>query len=153
MPNADPCLSHLSHVSEECFEAVLKELGTLAQIALLDPLLQIEVVLGNPDVPLKVPGAPTWAFPVHREAWIRDFVEVRPETTVLLLLFQPDIDLLPKEEVMEDLRHELGHAFLYLRDPEATEDCAAADEEWKRCTQLEDLIEPRDAFDYLSASS
>ena len=41
---------------------------------------------------------------------------------------------------MEDMRHELGHVLLYLRDSDATDDCAAADEEWKRSTQLEDLI-------------
>jgi hypothetical protein len=41
---------------------------------------------------------------------------------------------------MADLRHELGHALLYLRDPRAKNDCSAADEEWKRCTQLENLV-------------
>lgn len=120
---------------EECFESVLNELGP-ARIALLDPRLQIEVVLGNPDVPPKAPGAPTWAFPVHRQEWIREFVDVRPATRVLLLLFQPDIELLPKEEVIADLRHELKHALLYLREPEASDDCVAADDEWKRWTQL-----------------
>ncbi|HEY6253084.1 MAG TPA: hypothetical protein VI685_24255 [Candidatus Angelobacter sp.] len=124
---------------EECFESVLKELGTLARIALLDPHLQTEVVIGNSDVPSQAPGAPTWAFPVHRQEWIKEFVDVRPATRVLLLLFQPDIELLPREVVTEDLRHELGHAFLYLRDP-ANDDCAAADEEWKRATRMEDFI-------------
>ena len=127
-------------IVEECFESVLKELGTVARIALLDPRLQIEVVLGNPDKPTTTPGAPTWAFPVHRQQWITEFIDVRPATKVLLLLFQPDIELLPEEEVLEDLRHELGHAFLYLHDPEAEEDCVAADEEWERCTQLEDFL-------------
>ncbi len=128
-------------VVEDLFECVLQELGFVAQIALLDPRLQIEAVPVDtdapvdPDVPVEGDGSPSWAFPVHRHQWIKQFVEVRPATTVLLLLFQPDILHLPKEEVMEDLRHELGHAFLYLRDPEAIEDCAAADEEWKRCTQ------------------
>lgn len=125
---------------EECLESVLKELDTFARIALLDPCLQIEVVSGNPDVPVKAPGAPTWAFPVRQQEWIKEFVEVRPATQVLLLLFKLDIQLLSKEEVLADLRHELGHAFLYLRDPGATEDCFAADEEWKRCTQVDNLM-------------
>jgi hypothetical protein len=128
---------------EECFESVVKELPTVSRIALLDPRLQIEVVPledDEPAAPVEDPGAPTWAFPVHRQKWIKEFVEVRPATRVLLLLFQRDIKRLPKEEVIEDLRHELGHALLYLRKPKAKNDCAAADEEWKRCTQLEDLI-------------
>lgn len=125
---------------EDCFDSVLQELGTDARLALLDPHLQIEVVVGNGYVPSPVPDAPTWAFPVHRQEWINDFVYVRSDTNVLLLLFHPDIELLPKEEVMEDLRHELGHTFIYLRDLQAEEDCDAAEEEWKRCTQLQDFI-------------
>ena len=125
---------------EDCFGSVLQELETDARIALLDPHLQIEVVLGNPVVPSQGPGAPTWAFPVHRNDWISEFVDVRPSTSVLLLLFQPDIDLLHKEEVMEDLRHELGHTFIYLRDPDATEDCDAMDAEWKRRSQQDFII-------------
>ncbi|MGA2387648.1 MAG: hypothetical protein ABSF97_01725 [Candidatus Sulfotelmatobacter sp.] len=120
---------------EDCFESVLQELGIVAQAALLDPRLQIEAVPVDPDVTVEGDGCPSWAFPVHRHQWIKEFVEVRPATTVLLVLFQPDIVHLPEEEVMEDLRHEFGHAFLYLRDPDAKDDCAAADEEWKRCTQ------------------
>jgi hypothetical protein len=119
---------------EKCFDSVVEELGILAQVALLDPRLQMEVVTVEGD------GYPTWAFPVHRHKWIAKFIEVRPATTVLLLLFQPEFVHQPEEKLMEDLRHELGHAFLYLRDLEVKDDCAAADEEWKRCTQLNDLI-------------
>ncbi len=123
-------------VVEDYFESVVQELGILAQTALLDPRLQIEAVPVDSDVTLEGDGCPSWAFPVHRQQWINEFVEVRPATTVLLVLFQPDMVHLPKEEVMQDLRHEFGHAFLYLRDPEATDDCAAADSEWKRrCTR------------------
>jgi hypothetical protein len=46
---------------------------------------------------------------------------------------------MPREEVMEDLRHELGHVLLYLRDPEAIDDCSAADEEWERATRMENF--------------
>ncbi len=117
---------------EDCLESAVKEVGTVARIALLDPRLQIEVV--------RVDGGdcPTWACQVHRYEWIKRFVEVRPATRILLVLSEPAIERLPKEEVMEDLRHELGHVFLLLRD--AKDDCVAADEEWKRCTQLEDFI-------------
>lgn len=125
-------------VVEDCLESVLKELGIVAQIALLDPRVQIEVT------PVEGDGYPTWACPVHRYEWIKQAVEVKPATRILLLLFQPNIERLPKEEVMEDLRHEVGHVFLYLRDPDATDDCVGADAEWKRCTQLEDLIVPGD---------
>ena len=121
---------------EKCFDSAVEELGILAQVALLDPRLQIEAVPVGPDVPEEGDGCPSWAFPVHRYHWIEEFVEVRPETTVFLVLFQPDIVHLPREEVMEDLRHELGHAFLYLRDPEAKDDCAAADEEWKDALKI-----------------
>lgn len=120
---------------EKCFDSAVEELGIVAQIALLDPRLQIEAVPVDPDMPGEGDGCPSWAFPVHRHQWIKEFVEVRPATRVLLVLFQPDIVQLPEEEVMEDLRHDLGHAFLYLQDPGAKDDCAAADEEWKRCTQ------------------
>ncbi len=119
---------------EQCFEAVIGELGILAQVALLDPRLQIEVT------PVEGDGYPTWACLVDRYEWIKQAVEVRPATRILLLLFQPNIERMPKEEVMTDLRHELGHVFLYLRDPEAADDCAAADEEWERATRMEDFI-------------
>ncbi|HXJ89471.1 MAG TPA: hypothetical protein VMS18_21835 [Candidatus Binatia bacterium] len=120
-------------VVEDCFESVLKELPTISRIALLDPRLQIEVV------PLDGGDFPTWACRVHHHEGIKRKLEVRPDTGILLLLSQPAIEHLPREAVIEDLRHELGHVLLYLRDPEATDDCSAADEEWKRCTQPEDL--------------
>jgi hypothetical protein len=132
---------------QECFESVVQQLGIVGQVALLDPRLQIEAVPVNDDMPLEEFGAPSGAFPVQKQKWITKIVDVRPATEVLLLLFRPDIERLSKDEVMDDLRHELGHAFLYLREPEATDDCAAADEEWKRCTTLEDLIVPGEPGD------
>jgi hypothetical protein len=114
---------------EKCFDSAVEELGILAQVALLDPRLQIEAV------PVEGDGCPSWAFPVHLHQWIKKIVEVRPATTVLLVLFQPDIVRLPEENLVQSIRHGLGHAFLYLQDLEARDDCAAADEEWKRCTQ------------------
>jgi len=119
---------------EDCFESVLKELAPILKIALLDPRLQIEVL------PLDGGDYPTWACRVRDHESIRTKLEVRSATEILLLLSQPAIERLPREEVMEDLRHELGHVLLFLRNPEATDDCSAADEEWKRCTQLENLV-------------
>jgi len=120
--------------AEECFAAVLKELRAPARIALLDPRLQIEVT------PLDGDDYPTWACRVRDHEWIRRKLEVRPAAGIVLLLSQPAIERLPKEEVMEDLRHELGHVLLYLRNPEAIDDCSAADEEWERATRMKDFI-------------
>src|ERR1700685_3365996 len=92
-------------VIEDCFDSVLQELGIVAQTALLDPRLQIEAVPVDSDVTLEGDVCPSWAFPVHLHQWIKEFVDVRPATTVLLVLFQPDIVHLPREEVMEDLKH------------------------------------------------
>lgn len=120
--------------AEACFAEVLKELGTVSRIALLDPRVQIEVV------PLDGDDFPTWACRVHRHEWIKRKLEVRPATEILLLLSQPAIQHLPREIVLNDLRHELGHVFLYLRDPESADECDAADEEWERATRMEDFI-------------
>ncbi len=119
---------------EDCLESVLKELPPIPKIALLDPGLQIEVV------PLDGGDFPTWACRVRDHESIRRKLEVRSATGILLLLSQPAIERLPRKEVMEDLRHELGHVLLYLRNPEAIDDCSAADEEWERATQMEYFI-------------
>lgn len=118
---------------EDCFDSVLRELGTVAQIALLDPRLQIEVV------PISSDGFPVYAFfPMHRHGWITKWIEVRPATRILLLLSKPDIETMPKEETMKVLRHHLGHSLLYLREPKAKNECPAADEEWTQCAQSDD---------------
>lgn len=115
---------------EKCFDSVVEELGILAQVALLDPRLQMEVV------PVSSDGFPVHAFfPMHRHRWITKWIEVRPTTRILLLLSKPDIEGMPKEEVLKALRHHLGHSLLYLREPKAKNECPAADEEWKRCAQ------------------
>jgi hypothetical protein len=120
---------------EKCLESVVEELGILAQVSLLDPHLQIEVV------PVPSVGFPVLAFfPIQQHTWITEQIEVRPATEVLLVLSQPDIELLTVEEVTKHLKHELGHALLYLRDPKAQNDCAAAGQEWERSTKMEDLI-------------
>jgi hypothetical protein len=119
---------------EDCFESLLKELPPIPKIALLDPRLQIEVI------PLDGGDFPTWACRVRDHESIRRKLEVRSCTGILLLLSQPAIERLPRKEVMEDLRHELGHVLLYLSSPEAIDDCSAADEEWECATRMEDFI-------------
>ncbi len=120
---------------EQCFESAVEELGILAQVALLDPRLQIEVV------PVSSEGFPVLAFfPIQQHRWITEQIEVRPPTEVLLVLFQPELERLPVKEMTKHLKHELGHALLYLRGAEANNECRAADEEWERATQFEDFI-------------
>jgi hypothetical protein len=119
---------------EECFESVVDELGILAQVALLDPRLQIEVVPGSNEK-----FSALALFPITQHRWITEYVHVHAETEVLLVLSQPDIERLPKRAVTEHLKHELGHVLLYLRDPEANDECSAGDEEWERGTKMEDF--------------
>lgn len=120
---------------QECFDSVIEELGILARVILLDPRLQIEVV---PD---PSNGFPVYAFfPMHRRRWTTKWIEVRRTTRVLLLLSQPDIEAISKEEAKDQLRHHLGHALLYLREPKAKNECAAANDEWERGTKMEDFI-------------
>jgi hypothetical protein len=107
----------------------------LAQVALLDPRLQIEVV------PFSSDGFPVWTiFPIDQHKWIKECIEIRPATEILLVLFQPDFDHLPKDEAARLLRHELGHVLVHLREPKHRDECPAADEEWKQGTQMEDFI-------------
>jgi hypothetical protein len=119
---------------ETCFESVLEELNPLPLAGLLDPRLQIEVMSIEGD------AYPTWACVVDRYEWIKPAVKIRSTTEILLLLFEPKIQRMRKEEVMQDLRHELGHVFLYLHDSEAIGDCDEADAEWQRTTRMEDFI-------------
>ena len=81
---------------EKCFESVIEELGILAQVALLDPRLQIEVV------PTPGEGFPVLAvFPIQQHGWITEEIEIRTATEVLLVLCQPDIERLSTEEVTQ----------------------------------------------------
>ena len=121
-------------IIEECLESALREVGPITRIALLDPRLQIEAI------PLDGGEFPTWACRVGDHETIRTKLEVRPATRIVLLLSQPAIERLPREEVMDDLRHELGHVLLYLRNPEGRDDCCAAQEEWEHARQTEDFI-------------
>ena len=115
---------------EECLDAAVLELRMAARIVLLDRRLQVAVVPFSGDTD------PVWAyFPVHRRRHIARHVNLRPETRVLLVFYQPDVLSHSKEETMKTLRHHLGHAFLYLRAPKLKQDCPAAEEEWKRCTE------------------
>lgn len=115
---------------EECLDEALRELGMAARVALLDRRLQVAVV------PFSHNTDPVWAyFPVHRRRQIARHVDLLPETRVLLMFYQPDMRSHSKEYTMNKLRHHLAHVFLYLRDSKLKQDCPAAEEEWKRCTQ------------------
>lgn len=121
---------------EKCFESVVEELGILAQVALLDPRLQIEVV------PVSGEGFPVLAFfPIQQHGWITEQIEVMPTTEVLLVLSQPDFDRLGIEDLTRHLKHELGHALAYLKDSDAQNDCRVADAEWDHATKMEDFID------------
>lgn len=115
---------------EECLDEALRELGMAARVALLDRRLQVAVV------PFSHNTDPVWAyFPVHRRRRIARHVDLRPETRVLLVFYQPDVRTQSKEYLLNKLHHHLGHVFLWLRDSKLKQDCLAAEEEWKRCTQ------------------
>jgi hypothetical protein len=115
---------------EECLDEALRELGMAARFALLDRRLQVAVVPFSEDTDA------VWAyFPVHRHRRIARHVDLRTETRVLLVFYQPDVRSHSEEDMMKKLRHHLGHVFLYLQNPRAKNDCTAAEEEWKRCTQ------------------
>lgn len=104
---------------EECLDEALRELG-----------MQVAVV------PFSHNTDPVWAyFPVHRRRQIARHVDLRSETRVLLVFYQPDVRSHSKKYMMNKLRHHFGHVFLYLRNPKLEHDCPAAEEEWKRCTQ------------------
>ena len=69
---------------EKCFESLVEELGILAQVALLDPRLQIEVA------PFSSNGFPVWTiFPIDQHKWIQKCIEVRPATEILPLCSLP----------------------------------------------------------------
>jgi hypothetical protein len=97
-----------------------------------EPRLEVMV---RPDAPFAV-----WPyFPVtdQRKKWsghsrfiIKKLgLEVKPETQALLLFS----DHMPVTE--DQLRDDLGHMLLYLRDPKAPNECADAQREWRDVTR------------------
>ena len=112
---------------EKCLDAVWGELNLDAVFDLMDRRFQSAVV------PFSLGTDPVWAyFPVHRRRKIAKVVELKPETRVLLVIFEPDVERLPQEETLNKLRHHLGHTLRYLRAPKAKNDCSDATREWKK---------------------
>lgn len=68
----------------------------------------------------------------------KDRVRVKPATRILLTLGSQMFNGRFCEEEGSGaigFRDHLGHALLYLRDPEARNECIDADQEWKDCCQ------------------
>jgi len=125
--NGDASDSNDSTTVEKCLDTVWRELNLDAVLALMDSRFQFEVV------PFSLDTDPVWAyFPVHRRRKIAKFVEVKPDTRVLLVIFEPDVGRLPQEETLNKLRHHIGHVLRYLRDPKSKNDCSDAVMEWKK---------------------
>lgn len=98
-----------------------------ARFDLIDNRFQLAVV------PFSLGTDPVWAyFPVHRRRRIANRIEIRPETRVLLVIFEPDVERLPYEQTMNKLRHHIGHVLRYLRGPKLKNDCSDAETEWKK---------------------
>ncbi len=112
---------------EKCLDTILRELDSDARFDLIDSRLQLAVV------PFSLGTDPAWAyFPVHRLRRIAKHTQLRPETRVLLVIFEPDVESLPHEETLTKLRHHIGHVLRYLRSPKSKNDCSDAEREWKK---------------------
>lgn len=123
----DPSDTYSSPAVEKCLDAVLRELDSDARFDLMDSRLQLAVV------PFSLSTDPAWAyFPVHRRRRIAKHIQLRPETRVLLVIFEPDVESHPLEETLKKLRHHIGHALLYLPYPKSKNDCSAAKREWQK---------------------
>jgi hypothetical protein len=133
--------------AQSCVRRVLNELSAEALLRLKDQRLQ---VLVSPTT-----FYDTWAyFPMHSKNHFSGSQECRlimeplalPKTRVLLVLgtnftrkaMLAATVVLPPDTTTSSsdfegyLRHHLGHVLLYLRDPEAQNDCPDARKEWRR---------------------
>jgi hypothetical protein len=90
---SDESETNSSPAVEKCLDAVLRELDSDARFDLIDSRLQLAVL------PFAFDTDPVWAyFPVHRRRRIAKFVELRPETRVLLVIFEPNVERLPYDQ-------------------------------------------------------
>ena len=103
---------------------VLNELDTEALLRLQDPRFEV-VVRPEPDFSV-------WAyFPIHGRRLIARQLRPRRQTRVMLVFSLGGLAHDSAESFEECLRDHLGHSLLYLRDPKAWNDCAAARKEWR----------------------
>jgi hypothetical protein len=113
---------------QTCVRNVLSELVAEATLLLKDPKLEVMVL---PEAAHSV-----WAyFPVrgrdpNQEVMILPDVPLKPETQILLVF---GVSRFRQETIIDfksHLRDHLGHTLLYLRDPNARNECADAWKEW-----------------------
>lgn len=104
-----------------CFRAVLAVMIFETLYALLDSRLQVAVV------PESTHGV--WAyFPVsyRREIVRRHGITLTPSGRVLLLVSEEHVLSRPPETTLNELAHQIGHIFAYLRNPGHVHDCEEA---------------------------
>ena len=110
---------------QTCVRKVLGELSADALLILRDSRFEVTV---QPEA-----GHSVWAyFPIQRKRMISRKWKPRPEARVLLVLGESHFERDISKTLEEYLRNHLGHALLYLREPWANNDCAAAMKEWRR---------------------
>jgi hypothetical protein len=108
------------------FRKVLSELDSCALLYLKDP--RFEVLVTPED------GFCVWAyFPVHRNRIVARELKPKPQTRVLMVISVPGFKGHSASAFEGHLRDHLGHVLLYLRDPQAWNDCDAAWKEWCQC--------------------
>jgi hypothetical protein len=88
----------------------------------------------DPSEPDELPASDR----LHRNRMISGKLEPRPETRVLLVLGEGPFERDISKTLEEYLRNHLGHVLLYLREPRANNDCAAAMKEWRRSARDEE---------------
>ena len=85
-------------------------------------------------------GHSVWAyFPIHRNRIVSRKLEPRPGTRVMLVLGEGHFERDISKALEEYLRNHLGHVLLYLREPRANNDCAAAMKEWRRSARGQEV--------------
>lgn len=140
MPSpADPYVEYLMErwrVGEqsERFQAsvrrVLREMSGEALLGLRTPKLQVVILPSFTCV---------WAFfPVgkmrkrkHTWCYLMPKVRLEPAAEVLLVFGADQVQSTPKRRFEDHLRDHLGHTLLFLRDPEARNECSNAEQEWR----------------------
>jgi len=120
-----------------CLRRCLSELCAEGLYVLRDDRLEIAVVkkkfrFSTASPPsLEFMAHSVWAyFPIHRRRLIAKEFCPRPNTRVLLVLCEEDIQHQTIAKTVSELRDHFGHALVYLRQPRAQNECDAAMREW-----------------------
>src|SRR4051812_18511159 len=111
-------------MGQSCIRRVWSQLSAPAQLVLRNnPKLQIAI--------LREDAYSVWAyFPVYeRRTVVRDLgIQLKATERVLLVISETQLDEQSVRKSNADLRHHLGHTFLYLRSPRKPNGCEDA---WK----------------------